>query len=470
MRHFAKTTLTSLSAVLLLSTVSVPALAKELPPEPATPKAFSLPKIDSYSLSNGVKVTMVPYGRVPKTNIRAVVNVGNINDGDETWISDLTAAMMEEGAGGKSAADLAVAASEMGGNLNIGVGLNQTFATMDVLSESAPDAIGILADVLQRPNLPESEFDRIKSGLVRNISVGKSRPQSMADSKFSEILYPDHPYGRSYPADGQMEAYSLDQVREFHADNFGGARTHIYVVGQFDADAVKSAIQAKFGGWAEGPADIDLPSAVNEGRQLVLIDRPGAPQSTIRLGKRVPALDETVELEAMNTLLGGYFSSRITRNIREDKGYTYSPNASLRTRLGARNWQQNADVSSESTGPALSEILKEIDLMRSEEPSAEEVQGIKNYLNGIFIIRLASRGGVANQIARADLHGLGAEYLESYVGRVQKLTAADFTEAAQEHLNPDEMTLVVVGPLDQVRPQLEELKGRFAEENADAGG
>ena len=109
-----------------------------------------------------------------------------------------------------SASDMAVAASEMGGNLNIGVGLNQTFAVMDVLSESAPDAVEMLADVLQRPNLPESEFDRVQSGLVRNLSVGKSRPQSMADAEFAKLLFPDHPYGRFYPEEAALKAYTLD--------------------------------------------------------------------------------------------------------------------------------------------------------------------------------------------------------------------------------------------------------------------
>ncbi len=464
MKHILKTTLSSLAIGVLSSSVAIPAFAKEAPPAPATPRNFKLPKVSNYTLSNGVKVTLVPYGRVPKATVRAVVDVGNINDGDMTWISDLTAAMMEEGAGGKSAAELAVGVSEMGGSLNIGVGLNQTFAVMDVLADSAPDAVSMLADVLQRPNLPESEFKRVRDGLIRNVSVGKSRPQSIADSKFAEALYPDHPYGRSFPEDGALETYTLNDVSAFHAANFGGARTHIYVVGKFDADKVKSAIKEQFGSWDAGPQPLDLPSNLNEQRQLILIDRPGAPQSTLRLGKRVPVMDGSVELDAMNTLLGGYFSSRITRNIREDKGYSYSPGSSFRTRFGARNWQQNADVSAESTGPSIKEILKEIDLMRSEPPSEKEVDGIKNYMNGIFVIQLASRGGVANQLARVNLHGLGTDYLENYVGKVQGLTAADFTAAAKKHLNPDDMTLVVVGPIDDVRAQLEPLKDRFAAE------
>ncbi len=462
MRHFIKYSVSALSVALLCA--GAPAIAKEAPPEPATPRNFTLPKMDTYTLDNGVKVTLVPYGRVPKATVRAVVNAGNLNDGDQVWISDLTASMMEEGAGGLSASDMAVKASEMGGNLNIGVGLNQTFAVMDVLSESAPDAVGMLADVLQRPNLPEGEFDRVKSGMVRDLSVGLSRPQSMADAKFAELLYPDHPYGRFYPEEEALKGYTLEDVKAYHASNFGGARTHIYVVGQFDAGAVKNAIKSQFGDWAEGPGTLVLPANDGAAPKMVLIDREGAPQSTLRLGKRVPPVDGTVELDAMNTLLGGYFSSRITQNIREDKGYTYSPNASFRNRLGARNWQQNADVTSESTGPALTEILNEIDRMRTEEPSADEVQGIKNYMNGIFVIRLASRGGVANPLATANLHGLGAKYLENYVGKVQALTGADFQDAASEYLNPEEMTLVVVGPLDQVRPQIEAIKDRLPPE------
>lgn len=431
---------------------------KETPPAGADPRGFSLPDIETYTLRNGVEVTLVPYGRAPKAAIRTVVRVGNLNDGGHPWIADLTAQMMEEGAGGKPASVLALEAARMGGDLNLGVGLDETFVTMDVLSESAPDAIGLIADVVQKPNLPESEFDRVQQNLLRNISVASTTPQSIADSAFIKAVYPGHPYATAVlPDPEEFAALTLDDVRAFHAANFGGQRTHIYVVGQFNRRKVKSAISKAFKKWDEGAAPLVLIPEMPEAPMVTLIDRPGAVQSTVRLGKRVPRLDETLDLEAADTVLGGYFSSRITRNIREDKGYTYSPFSAVSVEYKAAYWAQNADITSEATGPALAEIVKEIRGLQNAPPPADELTGIKNYMNGIFVIRLASRGGMAGQLAYVNLHELGVEYLENYVGTVQALTAEDVQKAAQDNLPVDEMSLTVVGDLASVRSQLEAL-------------
>lgn len=449
---------TTFLGVLALNAAPMALAQDEFPAEPpagSEPRDFTLPDAETYTLrASGVQVTLVPYGRVPKATIRAVVRAGNLNDGDKTWIADLTAAMMEEGAGGKSASELALEAATMGGDLNIGVGLDRTFAVMDVLAERAPDAMKLIADVIQRPNFPESELDRRRADLVRNVSIARTQAQAQASEAFAAILYPDHPYGDTLPDDGQLESYTMEAVKAFHAENFGGKRTHIYVVGQFDRRAVKRAIKSAFGKWESGPEPLVMPPEMNESPDVVLIDRPGAPQSTIRLGKRVPPLDGSVDLEAANTLLGGYFSSRITRNIREDKGYTYSPFSQVATRYKAANWQQNADVTSEATGPALGEILKEIRTLQAEAPGAAELEGIKNYMNGLFVIRLASRGGVANQLAFVDLHELGDDYLSSYVSKITALTGEDLVTAARDHLDIDAMSLAVVGPIDMVRDQL----------------
>ncbi len=439
-----------------------PAAAREAPPAGSEPKGFELPAIETYALKNGVKVTLVPFGRAPKATVRAVVRAGNLNDGEKTWIADLTAAMMEEGAGGRAAEELALAAAGMGGDLEVGVGPDRTFVAMDVLSARAPDAVALLADVLQQPDFPETELQRVKDNLVREVSVSRTRAQSQANEAFAAALYPNHPYGDTLPDEGQIESYGLEDVKAFHADNFGGARTHIYVVGQYRARNVKRAIRRAFGKWDEGPPPLVLPSSPNAAPAIELIDRPGAPQSTIRLGKRVPPLDGGVALEAANTLLGGYFSSRITRNIREDKGYTYSPFSTVSARYKAADWRQNADVTAEATGPALAEILKEIRLLQDEAPGGAEVEGVRNYLSGVFVLRLASRAGVANELSFVDLHELGAQFLESYVDKVQALEPSDFREAAREHLAIEDMSLVVVGPLESVRAQLNGLSD-FAE-------
>jgi predicted Zn-dependent peptidase len=428
------------------------------PPPGTEPRPFKLPAIETYKLKNGVAVTLAAYGTAPKATVRVVVRAGNINDGDKPWISDLAADMMQEGAGGMTGAQLDMAAAAMGGDLTIGVGLDETFANIDVLGENAEEALALIADVLQRPAFPETEFAKNKQNMLRELSVQRSEPQPLANNAFIDLIYPDHPYAAAQlPPTEKIEAMTLEDVKAYHSANFGGARTHVYVVGRFDRKAVKKAVANEFGAWTEGPGPLIMPPGAARPAQVALVDRPGAVQSTIRLGKRVPPLDGTLELEAADTILGGYFSSRITRNIREDKGYTYSPNSAVSAEYRAAYWRQNADITTEATGPALVEIMKEIRGLQNAPPSAAELEGIQNYMNGIYVIGLASRQGMTGQIAFANLHELGLDYLENYVSLVQGLTPEAVQLAAKNSLDIDEMSLVVVGDLAKVRPQIEKL-------------
>ena len=201
---------------------------------------------------------------------------------------------------------------------------------------------------------------------------------------------------------------------------------------------------------------------------MVLIDRPQSPQATINLGLKTidPSNPEWTKLVFTNTLLGGFFSSRITANIREDKGYTYSPRSSISPHYRDAYWAQSADVSIEHTGDSLKEIYLEIDRIREQAPGTEEMERVRNYTVGNFILSNASRLGVLGQIAYIDFHGLPQEYLTQYAERVNSVTAEDVRSAAEKYLVPGQMSLVVVGDLSQVRPQLEalpQLEGRLPE-------
>lgn len=434
-----------------------PAIAKEAPPAPAAPKPFALPPLTEFTLANGMKVTMAQHGNVPKVTIVASVRTGNIDDGQNVWLADLTGALMQKGAGGRDASQLAEAAAGMGGSLALSTGLDSSSAMIDVLGESTPDAVALVADLLQRPDFKAEELEKVRADMLRNLMVAKSTPGSIASEAFSAALYPEHPYGRTFPTPQQLSGYTLEQIKAFHAANFGAARTHLYIVGRFDPATVRAAVEKAFGGWAAGAAPTALPVPAEPEPKVVLIDRPGAPQSTVWIGKRVAKPGYDMDFRATNTLLGGYFSSRITRNIREDKGYTYSPSASLSQRVQGAFWVEDADITAESTGPAITEIYKEIRRMQDTLPTDAEVQGIRNYMNGTFVLGLSSRDGLAGSLANLDVQGLGVDYLNGYVGRASALKAADFQTAAKRELPVDKLSVVIVGPLETVRPQLEKV-------------
>jgi predicted Zn-dependent peptidase len=446
------------SAAVLL-TCSFAAMAVEAPPTPSAPKNFEVPEKSERDLGNGLQLTFVEFGRIPKTAITAVIRAGNLNEGDDTWLADLTGELMKEGAGTRDANQIAEAAASMGGSVNLSVGPDQTSVSLDVLSEHGEDAVGLIADLLRRPMLPESELPRIKRDFGRQLALSRSEPDSIANEAFLALLYPNHPYGKLYPTEAQLAAYSIEQIRAFHAANFGAARTHIYVAGRFDRAKIERAIEQAFGDWAAGPAPLLNPPTGVSKRQLRLIERPGAPQSTIYLG--LPAIDpsqaEYLQLSLTNSLLGGEFSSRITSNIRENKGYAYSPQSALDVQYRTGYWILQADVTTEHTGDSLKEIYAEIDRLQREPPSMQELTGMKNYRAGIFVLQNATRGALISQLAFMDLHGLPDDYLTHLVERIYAVSPDQVSAAARKYIRPEDMTLVIVGDLAKVRPQLAQL-------------
>jgi predicted Zn-dependent peptidase len=191
-------------------------------------------------------------------------------------------------------------------------------------------------------------------------------------------------------------------------------------------------------------------------RAIYLLDRPGAVQSTLYIG--LPMSDATapdyLAVSVMNSLLGGSFGSRITSNIREQKGYTYSPVSTVISRLGAGSWTQMADVTTNVTGASIKEILYEIDRLRTEPPTEAELRGIQNYIAGTFVLRNSARQGIASQLAFLDLYGLSEDYLRNYVQRVYALTPADIQRMARTYIDPSKLAIVVVGDRAQVTEQL----------------
>jgi len=435
-----------------------PAMAqKQQPPEGGPPKAFTVPANETYTLPNGMKVTLVTYGIIPKTAISLAVDAGEINEGTgRVGVASLTTDLMKEGTEKLSAQQVAEAAARMGSTLEVHAGNDQTKMEIDVLQEFAPDAVKLLADVAQHPRLPQSEIDRLKNDALRQIALQNSQPQTIALVKFRKILYGDHPYATVVPSESDIKKLTIQDVKDFYAGNFGAQRAHLYVAGKFDAAAVKKAISESFAGWSKGQARIENVPVMKPQHVLDLTDRPGAPQSTLIVGLPVPPATspDAVALGVTNALLGGSFNSRITANIREAKGYTYSPRSEVSRRYHDGYWAETADVTTQFTGPSLKEIFAEVTRMQQDPATDAELKGIQNYLSGIFIIQNSNRSALIGQLENVDFQGLGENYLKTYVGKVNAVTPADVQKMTQSYIKPEEMTIVVVGDKAKIADQL----------------
>ncbi len=431
--------------------------AKEQPPAPAPARPFQLAPRTHYVLPNGMQVNLLQYGTVPKVSIEIDEAAGKVNeDPQHIDLSAIMAELMAEGTTKHTGEELARQAGDMGSSLSIQGGVYQSTFSIDVLSASAAEAISLLAEVIEQPAFPDKDLERLRADHLRSRATSLANPGFLSRQAFAQVMYGDQAYGRLLPTETMLKSYTLDDIRSFYAANYGSQRTAIYVVGRFDEKAVRVAIDKSFRGWTRGPAPQMPVQTAASGVHFAFVDQPGAAQSNVIYGIAVPDVTspDATQLAVMNSLLGGSFGSRITSNIREQKGYTYSPRSSLSQGYGTNVWAENAAITTVSTGPAIQEIVKEIKRLQDAPPTAAELGGIQRYEDGVFVLRNSSRGGILANLSFVDFHRLSDDYLTGYVQRVDAITPEQVQDMAKKYLNTDAMALVVVGDPAIVKPQL----------------
>jgi zinc protease len=450
---------TYLPAAACLLIVNTAFSQKQIPPAGGTPKNFTLPDKTTKKLANGFRTTTVQYGSVPKVSINLVISTGSVNElVSETGLADLTGKMMSQGSVKMDFKTLSKKVAGMGGTVNVSVGKEEVYIAGSVLSEFAPDFIAAVADLVINPAFPAAELERLKTDMKRELNVSKTVPQEIAQSKFREAIFKDHPYGRYFSTEEKINSFTLQKVKDFYTKNVGAKRSVLYIAGKFDEAKVNAAVDKAFSKWRPG-SDVTAPPLPQMAKQEnIIIDRKDAPQTTIMLGLPVikPKENDYTALLITNSLLGGSFGSRITSNIRENKGYTYSPYSTVLSRRLASVWYEQADVTAEHTVASLQEIEKEIKRLQTEPPSAEELSGIQNYEAGIFVLQNSTPDGIIGQIQFLDKYGLPDSYLTNKVKNMYSVTPAKVTEMTKKYFDYSKMTTVMVGDEKSIKKQIAE--------------
>ena len=426
-------------------------------PAVGTLAPFALPTAERTTLGSGLSVALIPSGSIPKAYLRLVLGFGTASESaEETWLTRLLGDYIKEGAGDLDTGGLADAVARMGGRLNVNVEEDTTTIGASVLAEFAPDLVRLLAIVAREPRFPESELERLRADLSRRLDLAKSQPGTLAASTFRQALYGEHPYGRLLSTSELIASFTTEAVRASFEAHAGPGDAGLYVAGMFDGAAVLDAANDAFEGWSGTASSAAAPPDATSERAIHLVNRRGAEQSTLSIGLPVPNPrdDDYVALAVTNALLGGSFYSRITLNIREDKGYTYSPRSQIVTHPGSAYWAQLADVTTNVTGASMHEIFSEIDRLGTEPAAAEELDGIQNYVAGNYVLRHATPGGILDQLEFLDLHGLDEAWAAAYTDRVLALTTADVQRIASEHLRSSEMTIAIVGDAEAIAEEI----------------
>jgi zinc protease len=429
------------------------------PPQPGPPAPLRLPAIQKQKLSNGLPVWIVELHEVPVAQINLIVLSGTANDPPGKYgVASLAAAMLEEGAGTRSALEIADAVDYLGADLGAATTSDLSAVRLHVPVARLADALPIMADVALRPTFPKDELDRQRQQRLTSLLQGRDDPPTISSVAFSRILYgKGHRYGTPQMGTAEtIKTLSSDDLRGFYASSFRPENAVLLAVGDITAAQAVPLFEKNFGAWkASGSAATEKLPATDEppARQIFLIDKPGAAQSQIRIGRiGVPrSTADYFPIQVLNTILGGSFSSRLNNNLREVHGYTYGAASSFDMRASAGPFSATAGVQTDKTSEALKEFFVELNAILKPIP-AEELARARNYVALRYPSAFETTGDISRRLEDALVYNLPDDYFAKYVQSIQGVTAADAQRVAQKYIKPDHLAVVVVGDLKVIEP------------------
>jgi len=435
-----------------------------LRPNPGPARSYRFPTFTDERLPNEVRLVTAQVSKLPVVTMLVLVDVGSTNDpAGKEGVAALAAALLLEGTSRLGGAEISERFEQLGTSVESGADWDSAFVKLTALSDQVEDAAVLLGEILREPTFPDREVERLKAERLAEILQLETEPRGLADEKFSEFLYSgDSRYSK--PDEGSTESVSSisrSDVERFFKANYRTRSTTVILVGDISIEAARSLVGKAFQNWPSGSAESrGLIATPRTSRKSVhIVDKRDAPQSELRLGhvglpRKTPDFFPTL---VMNAVLGGLFGSRINLNLREAHGYTYGASSYYDWRRGAGPFVVSTAVQSDVTAPALREILLEIERIRTEKISAEELSLARDYLDGVFPIRYETTGAIASALATLVIYGLPPDYYDTYRTNIRAVTADAVLDAAVSHLRPDQLQTVVVGDARLIGESVAEL-------------
>jgi len=332
------------------------------------------------------------------------------------------------------------------------------FLTAGGLGSGTPKIVELMADVARNASFPPDEVELARNNALQGLMARESTPEFLAQKALAKAVYGDHPYHVVAPTKETLQAATAAQLAQEHARRFRPDRALLVIVGDFQTPAVQAAISRHFGPWAAtGAALPETPASPAAGaRRLYVVPRPGSVQSQIVMGRPAATVTDPgyYPLLVANTIYAGSFGSRLVENIREDKGYTYSPGGGISAREKGGYLTVRADVRTEVTAATLAEIFYEQDRLAATLPTEEELSRAKRYQTGLYLLRNQIQGAVAQTLASNWVNGLPPESLGEFVTKVVAVTPEQVREAGRTFYPSARQTVVVVGEEETVKAEL----------------
>jgi len=453
----------------VLLTLSATLAAQERPdrsnPPALGPTArLTLPTIEKRALANGLDVWIVEAHEVPLVQVNVLIHAGSGDDpAGEFGLASLTAAMLDEGAGARTALEIADAAEFLGADLSATSSFDASAVRLNVPARRLEQALPIMADVVLRPTFPDAELERLRQERLTALIQARDDPAAVAAPAFARVVYgTSHRYGTSaIGTTATLTAFTPAQLRAFHAAMYRPSNATLIVAGDVAPATVLPLLEKAFGAWtAPGPArKTPVPAAPQPAAtQVTIVDMPGAEQSQIRIGAVGVARStpDYFTLQVLNTVLGGSFTSRLNQNLREEHGYSYGASSRFDMRLTAGPFAAGAGVQTDKTAESLTEFFNELRAIGA--PIGEdELAKAKNYLALSFPGDFETIGDLAGRLEELAIYGLPDRYFTDYTANIASVTAAAVQRAAAAHIDPAKLAVVVVGDRQTIEPGIRAL-------------
>jgi zinc protease len=428
----------------------VPALAPE--------RSVTWPKRTKARLSNGLEVVLAESHSIPKFHGELFFRSGNAAVADRSpGLAEMTATVVRTATAKRASRQIEEGLRRIGADLSSNASADTSAISFAGLSELAEPLLGMVNELAREATFPESEFERERRQKLEEVKLERTQPGFLASERLRKVLFGAHPYGQVSPSEAQVAVYKREDLRAVYREAYTPENGLLVLVGDFDSQEMLKAIEKVFGGWSgKKPETKNFVAPPNpRGRRVHLVHVPGAVQTQILAGchaitRKHP---DWMKLGLTNSLYGGAFNSRLVMNIREDKGYTYSPRSGVQPLRQHGYFSVSAAVRNDVVAASLTEIFYEIDKLRSVPVPEAELADAQNYLSGVFSMGLATQDGLLSQFATVALNELPDDYLETYRQKVRAVTPEEMLATARKYFDSANMQIVVVGDRAQIETQ-----------------
>jgi len=419
-------------------------------PELAAERAVIWPKRTHSKLANGMQVVLAEAHSIPKFHGELFFRAGEALISDRAvGLAELTATVVRTGTNARASRQIEEDLRRLGADLGVSAGQDTSAISFACLSEFAEPLSQLVNELAREAAFPEAEFERERRQKLEEVKLERTSPGFLASERLRKVLFGEHAYAKVSPSEAQLAAYKRDDLVAVYREIYTPENALLVVVGDFEPQAMLKLIGSVFGNWTgKKPATTASPALPRfHGRKVSLVHNPGSVQTQILAGchaitRKNP---DWISLGLTNSLYGGAFNSRLVMNIREDKGYTYSPRSGVSPLREHGYFSVSAAVRNDVVAASLTEIFYEIDKLRSVPVPEAELNDAQNYLSGVFSLGLATQEGLLTQFATSALNDLPDDYLETYRDKVRALKAADLLAMARKYFDSANMQIVAVG-------------------------